>query len=333
MAKKKNQPTRTKLEEINDSLSGIEQKFEQHKKIIYWIVGAVLVVALAFWAYMKFGYGKEVERAKAEIAKADKLYLDAENAVQDSIEWQKRLPQIADNPEYLRQAKEAFEKPSKAPAMRDNALQIYEAVAKKYGHNLIFKNGVGNRAKLMAGILLSAKGKEAEAQKYLEEFSPKGKIVGPMSQILLGDTYVNQGEGNYDKALKAYDEAISQAQESFWERISWREIVLFILALAAIVAIVIFARKKDDPKLRRLILIISAVIFVAAAGLLTYLLISNKGFENRALIPYAMQKKAIVLDAQGKYDEEIKIYEEIEAKYYGPGSMSMQIEYAKGKGK
>lgn len=53
--------------------------------------------------------------------------------------------------------------------------------------------------------------------------------------------------------------------------------------------------------------------------------------DNKAIIPYAMQKKAIVLDAQGKYDEEIEIYEEIENKYLGSGSMSNKIELAKAK--
>ena len=45
MARKKNQETRTKLEEINDSLSGAGQKLEQYKNIIYWAVMAVLIIA------------------------------------------------------------------------------------------------------------------------------------------------------------------------------------------------------------------------------------------------------------------------------------------------
>ena len=290
MAKKKNQPTRTKLEEINDSLSGIEQKFEQHKNLIYIIVCAILVVAFGIWAYYNFGYKKQEENAQKELAKADQLRMTG----QDSL-----------------------------------ALTTYESVAKKYGNNLIFKSGVGNLAKLYTAQIYYDKGKYAEAQKYLEDYTPKGKIVGPSSQMLLGDTYVNQNQ--YDKALKAYDKAIDQSKGSFWERISWLEIVLFLLALAAIAAIVYFARKKDDPKLRRLVTITSAVILLASVGLLSYLLCNNNIFENRSLIPFAMQKKATVLDAQKKYDEEIKIYEEIEAKYTGPGSMSMNIERAKAK--
>ena len=209
-----------------------------------------------------------------------------------------------------------------------NALQVYESVAKKYGDNLILKNGEGNRAKLMAAQILYAREKYAEAQKYLEDYSPKGKIIGPSSQILLGDTYVNQQM--YDKAIKAYDNAIDLSKDSFWSMITWREIILFLLALCALATIVFEAKRKDDPN-RTLALIASVVIFLASAGLLAYMLSNKKGHENKSLISFVMQKKANVLDAQKNYDEEVKIYEEIEAKYTGPGSMTMQIERAKAK--
>ena len=273
MAKKKNQPTRTKLEEINDSLSGIEQKFEQHKNLIYIIVAAILVIALGIWAYSQFGYKPEIENAKKEIAKADAIFYAAQNGVltaQDTT----------------------------------TALQVYESVAKKYGNNLIFKNKVGNHAKLRAAQILEDKGNYAEAQKYLEDYSPKSEALGPSSQILLGDIYVDQAiednngqikikdQSQLDKGIKAYDKAIELSKESFWERIGWREIILFVLALAALAAILFYIRKKEDPKLRRLILIISAVVFLASGGFLTYLLISNKGYENKEIIAQAMQKKA-----------------------------------------
>ena len=290
MAKKKNQPTRTKLEEINDSLSGIEQKFEQHKNLIYIIVAAILVVAFGIWAYYNFGYKKDEANAQKEMTKADQMHMTG----QDSL-----------------------------------ALTTYESVAKKYGNNLIFKSGVGNLANLYTAQIYYDKGKYAEAQKYLEDYSPKGKVLGALSQNLLGDTYVNQNQ--YDKALKAYDNAIGMSKESFWDRLGWLDIVLFVLALAALIAFLYFARTKDEPKLRRLVMITSAIIFLASAGLLAYLFMNKNGDENREVIAYSMLKKATVLDAQKKYDEEVKIYEEIEAKYYGPGSMSMQIERAKAK--
>ena len=162
MAKKKNQETRTKLEEINDSLSGIEQKFEQHKNIIYWSVMAVLIIALIIWAYFKFIYTPNLEKANAELAKADTELI----MKQDSVA----------------------------------ALKAYEKVAKNYS------NEAGNVAKLKAATILYAQGQIKKALNYLEDYSPKGKIVAPSSQSLLGDCYVNTKQ--LDKAVAAYDKAI-----------------------------------------------------------------------------------------------------------------------------
>ena len=168
MAKKKNQETRTKLEEINDSLSGIEQKFEQHKNIIYWSVMAVLIIALIIWAYFKFIYTPNLEKANAELAKADTELI----MKQDSVA----------------------------------ALKAYEKVAKNYS------NEAGNVAKLKAATILYAQGQIKKTLNYLEDYSPKGKIVAPSSQSLLGDCYVNTKQ--LDKAVAAYDKAIKLAGDN-----------------------------------------------------------------------------------------------------------------------
>lgn len=220
MAKKNNQETRTKLEEINDSLSGIEQKFEQHKKLIYWIVMGIIVIALLVWAYFNFVYRPNQEKANNELNKADSELIFN----QDSVA----------------------------------ALKAYEKIIKNYS------NEASNRAKLSAASILYAQGKNKEALKYLEDYSPKGEVVGPASQSLLGDCYVNAKQ--LDKAIAAYDNAIK-----------------------------------------------------LAGG-------------NRAYVPSFMIKKAYVLHSMKKYDEELAIYQEIETKYYGPGSMDAKIERAKAMG-
>ena len=69
MAKKKIQETRTKLEDINDSLSGIEQKFEQHKKVIYWIVAAILIIIDAVNKHHRI----QVYRYSSKIPQIEKL--------------------------------------------------------------------------------------------------------------------------------------------------------------------------------------------------------------------------------------------------------------------
>ena len=193
MAKKKNQETRTKLEDINDSLSGIEQKFEQHKKVIYWIVGVVLAIALLVWGYFKFIYGPNLEKANNELSKADTELLISGDSIA--------------------------------------ALKSYQKIAKNYS------NPAGNRAKLSAATILYGQGKNKEALKYLEDYSPKGKIVGPTSQSLLGDCYVNAKQ--YDKALSAYDKAISLADGN-------RSYVPLFLKKKA--NVLMFQKKYNDAK-------------------------------------------------------------------------------------
>ena len=89
---------------------------------------------------------------------------------------------------------------------QDKALTDYEKVAAAYS------NKTAERAHLNAAILLYEKGEYEKAVKHLEDFSPAGNLVGPASQSLLGDCYVNLKK--LDKALSAYDKAISLAGEN-----------------------------------------------------------------------------------------------------------------------
>ena len=86
------------------------------------------------------------------------------------------------------------------------ALKDYEKVAGEYN------NSASNRANLNAAILLYQKGKYQEAADYLNDFSAKGNLVGPASQSLLGDCYVNLKK--YDDAVKAFDKAISLSKDN-----------------------------------------------------------------------------------------------------------------------
>ncbi len=158
----KQETTRTSIDELNESLSSIEQKVENNKKYIYWAVGAIVVVALIVLGYVYGIHNPNMEKAKTEIAKADQD-LSMGN---DSI-----------------------------------ALKEYLAVASKYS------NSPANRANLNAAIILYQKGKYQEAIESIKNFDAEGTIVGPASQSLLGDCYVNLKK--YDEALSAFDKAVS----------------------------------------------------------------------------------------------------------------------------
>lgn len=166
MAKKQNE-TRTSIEELNESLSGIEKKVEDNKKMIVWVVAAILAIAVIILGYVYLIQNPNMEKAKEEIAKADvDLTLG-----QDSI-----------------------------------ALNEYMAVADNYSNN------ASNRAGLNAGIILYQQGKYEEAINYLKKYDGEGALVGPASQSLIGDCYVNLQK--YDDAVKYFDKAISLAGDN-----------------------------------------------------------------------------------------------------------------------
>lgn len=160
MAKKVNE-TRTSIEELNESLSGIEKKVEDNKKIIVWAVVAIVAIAAIILGYIYLIQNPNLEKAKEEIAKADVDY----SLGQDSI-----------------------------------ALAEYMAVADNYS------NDVANRAGLNAAIILFKQGKFEEAANYLNKFDAEGTLVGPASQALLGDCYVNMQK--LDEAANAFSKAI-----------------------------------------------------------------------------------------------------------------------------
>lgn len=165
MAKQVKGNARTSLEGINDSLSSLEQKVEQNKKYIYYVLGVVVAIVAIVLIYIYAIRNPGIEDAKKQVSQADMVLL------------------VQNNP--------------------DSALVLYKRVF----DNSSYKPA--NRAGQMAGILLYQKGKYDEAIKYLERTSADGKIAGPAVKSLLGDCYVNKK--NYDKAMKAYDEAIKLA--------------------------------------------------------------------------------------------------------------------------
>lgn len=70
----------------------------------------------------------------------------------------------------------------------------------------------GDRAKIESAIRLYQAGNYEEALKYLNDASASDEIVAAGIHILKGDCYVNLK--NYDAAIKAYDAAISEADNN-----------------------------------------------------------------------------------------------------------------------
>ncbi len=72
MAKnEKEKSTRTSIDELNDSLSSMEQHVEGNKKIITWSVIGIAVVAAVILGYVYGIYQPKLEKAKTAISQAD----------------------------------------------------------------------------------------------------------------------------------------------------------------------------------------------------------------------------------------------------------------------
>lgn len=67
----KQSSTRTSIDEINESLSSIEQHVEHNKKIITWSVIGIVAVAVIVLGYIYGIRNPNIEKAKAEISLAD----------------------------------------------------------------------------------------------------------------------------------------------------------------------------------------------------------------------------------------------------------------------
>ena len=70
MAKKQNQSARTKLEEVNESLTTAAQRIEDNKKYVNWALIAIALIALIAGGYI-YLHNKNVAEATEEIGKAD----------------------------------------------------------------------------------------------------------------------------------------------------------------------------------------------------------------------------------------------------------------------
>ena len=78
--KQKQQATRTTIDELNETLSGVERRVEGNKKMIVWVVVAILVV---FGIAGGFFYGSKMskEDAKEAIGVADIARMNGQDSV------------------------------------------------------------------------------------------------------------------------------------------------------------------------------------------------------------------------------------------------------------
>ena len=159
------------LDVIDEKVMQGEKFFERHGKKIMIAVGAVVLIALAIFAYIKFI--KEPNNAKA----SSQMFVAEENFImgQDSL----ALKGATANPGF-------------------------ESIAKNFSGT-----DAANLAHAYAGICLYDMGRYQEALGELQKFSSDEKLVSPSIQRMIGDCYVQLGK--LEDALKSYESAAKLA--------------------------------------------------------------------------------------------------------------------------
>lgn len=97
MAKKKNEPVRTTIEDVNDSLSTAAKRLEDNKKYIYWALYAVIGIMILVAVYIYGIRTPNLQKARELVGKADLELIqgDTVNALKD---YQKVIDAYSNKP-------------------------------------------------------------------------------------------------------------------------------------------------------------------------------------------------------------------------------------------
>lgn len=166
MAKKKSDQ-HDNLTEIESALTKTEQFIEDNQKIILYVIGAIVLIAVAYLSISR-------------------LYL---------------YPREKEAQSQMFMAEQYFEKDSFNLALNGDGNYLgFLDIIDDYG-----MTKAGKLAKYYAGISNLRLGNFDEAISYLEKFKTKDILLAPAAQGAIGDAYLEKGD--QDNALKRYKKA------------------------------------------------------------------------------------------------------------------------------
>lgn len=173
MAKKETPEVRTKIDDINDSLTKAEMRVQNNKKAIMWacVIVAVVVVAVLGFIYLYL---------QPSVNKANTAYGMAVGKEAAYQAGQMQLDSAARATELA------------------GVLKAYEDVAKQ-GHD------GGNNATLMAAVYSYKTGDYNKAISLLKDYDRNDEVIATTSKALEGDCYVNLDKP--EEAIKCFQEA------------------------------------------------------------------------------------------------------------------------------
>ncbi len=177
MAKKKETEVRgdQRLENIEETLSQTEQFIVGNQRIISIVVGAIVVIMLAYFGFQKYFIEPKTNEAQEQMFQAQRYF------ELDSLD--------------------------KALYGDGNSLGFMD-IADEFS-----MTDPGNLANYYTGIIYLKKGDFSQAIDYLEKFSGKDQMVGPMATGAIGDAYLELGD--LSKGAAYYLEAANQKDNDF----------------------------------------------------------------------------------------------------------------------
>lgn len=155
------------IEAVEGALSKTEQFIENNQNLIFWIVGAIVIIAAGYIGYTRFFIEPREQSAKSEIFMAENY----------------------------------FEKDSLELALYGDGIHLgFVNIIEDYS-----MTKTANLARYYAGISYFKLGEYNEAIEYLKDYRARDQILGAMSYGVIGDAYLELGDE--DNAIRYYTRA------------------------------------------------------------------------------------------------------------------------------
>jgi len=168
MAKQKKHTKGEKnIEAVEGALSKTEQFIEKNQNLIFWVVGAIVVIAAGYIGYTRFVMEPREQSARAEIFMAEKY----------------------------------FERDSLELALYGDGMHLgFVDIASEYR-----MTKTANLATYYAGISYLRLGNYEEAIEYLKNYRGRDQVLGAMALGAIGDAYLQLEDKN--SAIRYYTRA------------------------------------------------------------------------------------------------------------------------------
>ena len=161
--------------EVEEALTKTEQFLEKHLNLVLYVVAGLVVVVLGYLGIQKYVIA----------------------------------PKNADAEDQMFQAQNYFSKDSFNLALNGDGVSLgFLDIIDQYG-----STKAGNLAEYYAGISFLHIGEYDQAISCLNKFDTDDILLGPLSKAAVGDAWVELGK--YDKAVSAYDKALSMNDNEF----------------------------------------------------------------------------------------------------------------------